>query len=216
VKTKKPRILVLASGDAESGGSGFQELVEFSRTTPAVLDADIVAVVSNHEFGGVRKRADKLGITFELMQAPWTAEKYRALVKKYKADYVMCSGWLKPVRGLPTKMVVNIHPEPLPETAGLHGDAVHQKVIELGLKQTAVTMHYVPDFDEAGYDTGERFFVFPMIVRDNETWEELKGRVNERERALQAYKLNQVVHEHIVLHDGKVHYRDNNPKQLFF
>ena len=44
----KPRILVFASGDKEGGGSGFQEMVEFSRTEPYVLDAIIVCVVSNH------------------------------------------------------------------------------------------------------------------------------------------------------------------------
>jgi folate-dependent phosphoribosylglycinamide formyltransferase PurN len=59
------RVLVFASGDEKGGGSGFQELVEFSKTNPPVLDAQIVGVISNHSHGGVRKRADALHISFE-------------------------------------------------------------------------------------------------------------------------------------------------------
>lgn len=44
----RQRILVLASGDKEGGGSGAQEMVEQSRTKPPILDADIVGFVSNN------------------------------------------------------------------------------------------------------------------------------------------------------------------------
>ena len=70
---RKLRVLVLASGDKTGGGSGFQELVEFSRTTPPVLDANIVAVVSNHEDGGVFKRARALGVEFICWPRTFTA-----------------------------------------------------------------------------------------------------------------------------------------------
>ena len=63
----KVRILVFASGDEKGGGSGFQELVEFSRTNPPVLDAQIVGVISNHPQGGVRRRADALHIPFRAL-----------------------------------------------------------------------------------------------------------------------------------------------------
>jgi len=48
-------LLIFASGTKEDGGSGFQALVENTKT--GILDARIVAVVSNHEHGGVRMRA---------------------------------------------------------------------------------------------------------------------------------------------------------------
>ena len=94
----KPRVLVLASGDKTGGGSGFQELVEFSRTEPPVLDADIVTVVSNHEQGGVRKRAQALEVTFHYWPGPFAPDGYNCLAGKYQADFVMCSGWLKLVQ----------------------------------------------------------------------------------------------------------------------
>ena len=59
------RVLAFASGDEKGGGSGFQELVEFSRTKPPVLDAQIVGVISNHQKGGVSRRAEALHIPFE-------------------------------------------------------------------------------------------------------------------------------------------------------
>ena len=68
------RVLVFASGDAKGGGSGFQELVEFSRTSPPVLDAQIIGVISNHQYGGVRKRADAFHISFEYWPGPYNAE----------------------------------------------------------------------------------------------------------------------------------------------
>ena len=50
----RPKIVVFASGTKDNGGSGFENLVEASRT--GILDAEIVAVVSNHERGGVREQ----------------------------------------------------------------------------------------------------------------------------------------------------------------
>lgn len=69
----KQRILVFASGSKDGGGSGFQEMVEYTRTTPAILDAEIVGVVSNHEKGGVYKKAKALGIEFFYWPGPFDA-----------------------------------------------------------------------------------------------------------------------------------------------
>src|SRR4030042_6276868 len=77
------RVLVFASGDEKGGGSGFQELVEFSRTVPPVLNAQIIGVICNHPHGGVRKRADALHIPFEYWFGPFDAKVYRTFVEKY-------------------------------------------------------------------------------------------------------------------------------------
>src|SRR4051812_22395405 len=93
-----PKLLIFASGSAEGGGSGFQNLVERSRE--GVLNAEIVGVVSNHERGGVYIKAKALNIPFLFFPQPYTAEKYQEIVKNFKADYVALSGWLKKVEGL--------------------------------------------------------------------------------------------------------------------
>ena len=56
MKTKS-RLLVFAAGTKDGGGSGFENLVKATMPVdghPSVLNAEIVAVVSNHEYGGVK------------------------------------------------------------------------------------------------------------------------------------------------------------------
>ena len=147
----KPKILVFASGDKDGGGSGFQEMVEQSRTDPAILDAEIVGVVSNHPLGGVYKKAKLLDIPFEYWPGPFAAAGYQSLVKKFQANYVMLSGWLKFVIGLDPARTINIHPGLLPRFGGpgMYGHHVHETVMDAYRKgkiiQSAVTMHFVDD-----------------------------------------------------------------------
>ena len=212
-------VLVLASGDPKGGGSGFQELVEFSRTNPPVLDAQIIGVVSNHQNGGVRRRADTLQIPFEYWSGPFDAKGYQALIDKYQPDFVMCSGWLKFVRGLDPARTVNIHPGPLPRFggAGMYGHHVHQAVIAAyrrgEITQSAVTIHFV---DEAAYDNGPVIFQMPVLIRPEDDAETLAKRVNEKERAWQSHILNLVVHRHIYLNNGQVAFSTDVPERLFY
>jgi len=215
----KVKVLVFASGDEKGGGSGFQELVEFSRTNPPVLDAEIVGVISNHPDGGVRKRADALCIPFEYWPGPFDATGYRTFVEKYRADFVMCSGWLKFVRGLDPAKTVNIHPGPLPQFGGpgLYGHYVHEAVMAAyrrgEITQSAVTMHFV---DETAYDHGPIFFQMPVLIRPDDDAETLAKRVNEKERAWQSNMLSLVVHRFIYLSNGQVFYKNDMPKRLFY
>jgi phosphoribosylglycinamide formyltransferase-1 len=213
------RVLVFASGDEKGGGSGFQELVEFSRTDPPVLDAQIIGVISNHQNGGVRKRTDTLHIPFDYWPGPYDAKGYRTFVEKYQADFVMCSGWLKFVRGLDPARTVNIHPGPLPRFGGtgMYGHHVHEAVMAAyhrgEIIQSAVTMHFV---DEAAYDHGPIIFQMPVLIRPDDDAETLAKRVNEKERAWQSHILNMVVHQHISLRKGQVVYESGKAKRLFY
>ena len=216
---RKVRILVFASGDAKGGGSGFQELVEFSRTNPPVLDAQIVGVVSNHKEGGVYNRAESLKIPFDYWPGPFDAKGYQAFVDKYQADFVMCSGWLKFVRGLDPARTVNIHPGPLPRFGGpgMYGHHVHEAVMAAfhrgEITQSAVTMHFI---DEMAYDHGPIIFQMPVLIRPDDDANSLARRVNEKERAWQSYILNLVVHGLIYLRDGQVVYKNIPGKRLFY
>jgi phosphoribosylglycinamide formyltransferase-1 len=212
-------VLVFASGDSKGGGSGFQELVEFSRTGPPVLDAQIIGVISNHSNGGVRRRADTLHIPFEYWPGPYDAKGYRTFVEKYQADFVMCSGWLKFVRGLDPAKTVNIHPGPLPQFGGpgMYGHHVHDAVIAAyhrgEITQSAVSMHFV---DEKAYDHGPIIFQMPVLIRPDDDAETLAKRVNEKERAWQSHILNLVIHRYIYLEDGQVVYKSETPRRLFY
>ena len=176
-----------------SGGSGFQELVEQSRVNPQILEAEIVGVISNRPEGGVFEKAKKLNIPFEYWAGPFTEKGYQNLVKKFQADYIMCSGWLKLVKGLDSARTINIHPGPLPKFGGpgMYGHFVHEMVIksfqEGKINQSAFTMHFVTE----KYDEGPIIFQMPVLIRKDDTPEILAQRVNEKERAFQ--RLDRVI-----------------------
>ncbi|MFC1700871.1 formyltransferase family protein [Patescibacteria group bacterium] len=195
-----PKIIIFASGTKNGGGSGFQELVENSRT--GILDAEIISVVSNYKEGGVQKKAKKLDVPFKYMSAPWSAEQYQELIKK--ADWVILSGWLKLAKGLNPQKTINIHPGPLPKFGGngMYGHYVHEAVIKAyqkgEIKNSAVSMHFVTE----KYDEGPIFFQYPVMIRKDDTSETLSARVNKIEHAWQSFITNLIIHEQIKW-DGK-------------
>jgi phosphoribosylglycinamide formyltransferase-1 len=200
---KLPKLLVFASGSKDGGGSGFQELVENSKTE--VLKAEIVGVVSNYPQGGVKEKAEKLGIKFEYFPGPFEAEEYQRIVKKYEADFVSLSGWIKLVKGLDPIKTINIHPAPLPKFGGkgMYGIHVHEAVIEAfkkgEVKNSAVSMHFATE----KYDEGPVFFEYPVRIRKGDTPETLQQRVNKIEHAWQSFITNLAVTEEIKWDGGK-------------
>lgn len=211
----KPRVLIFASGSAEGGGSGFENLVEASRG--GSLDAKIIAVVSNHENGGVRKRADKLGVQFFHFPKPWAGEEYQHFAQDTEADFFALSGWLKLVTGLDpstrfnSKTVFNIHPGPLPKFGGdgMYGHHVHEAVMAAfgrgEIKYSAVSMHFV----NGEYDRGPVFFQLKIKIRDDDTPETLAERVNQSEHRYQPQITSMVVND-LIRWDGI------NPSSLEF
>lgn len=209
----KPKILVFASGSADGGGSGFEKLVEASRNGP--LNAEIVAVVSNHLNGGVRKRANKLGIPFLYFLKPWDSEGYQRLARTTGADFFALSGWLKKVTGLDpktrfnSKTVFNIHPGPLPKFGGdgLYGHHVHEAVMAAfrrgEITHSAVSMHFVTE----EYDRGPVFLDCRVKINEDDTPESLARRVNDCEHYYQPRITNMVV-------NGLISWDGVNPNSL--
>lgn len=210
----KKRLLVFASGDKIGGGSGFQEMVERSRTNPQILEADIVAVVSNHANGGVKQKADMLGIPFVYFPGPFIAGEYQKIVRSWDPDYIMCSGWLKPISGLTESKVINIHPGPLPKFGGkgMYGHHVHEAVIAAyrrgEITQSAVSIHFV----NKEYDRGAGIVQIPVLIRPDDDAESLAARVLKVEHNYQSFILNEIIQGRIALanFDGDVYFEDKN------
>ncbi len=200
----KGKILVFASGDAKGGGSGFQELVENART--GVLEAEIVAVVSHHKNGGVKKRAKKLDVHFEYWPGPFDAKGYQRFFRKYGEPLVALSGWIKLVKGLALARIINIHPGPLPEFGGpgMYGHHVHEAVIkafeEGKISCSAVSMHFV----SSEYDRGPIFFQYPVLIRQDDTPDTLAARVNKIEHGWQSWVTNLILSGQIRLQGEKL------------
>ncbi len=190
----KPKLIVFASGTKTGGGSGFEVLVKSVEVGD--LDAEIVAVVSNHEHGSVRERADRLGVPFIHFPGPWSAENYREIVRQSGTEWVALSGWLKLVSGLDPRRTFNIHPGPVPEFGGkgMHGHHVHEAVMQAfhdgRIRESAISMHFVTE----EYDKGPVFFRCPIRILDTDTPDTLGARVNEAEHRWQPYITDLVVH----------------------
>ncbi len=197
----RKKVLVFASGDQNGGGSGFQEMVERSRTKPAILKADIVGVVSNYPAGGVYQKAQALNIPFKCFPGPFTAEEYDEIIEQFQPDYIMCSGWLKPMRGQEEGKVINIHPGPLPHFGGpgLYGHHVHEAVIAAfkrgEITQSAVSIHFVNE----EYDRGPGIVQIPVLIRPDDTAETLAARVLKVEHNYQSIVLNEIIHGRIFI-----------------
>ena len=202
---QKKRVFVFAAGTKDGGGSGVLNLYDQARVTSG-LNYEIIGVSSNHENGGVRRKAEGR-IPFRYFSSgTWSAEEYRSILNKFEPDLVALSGWLKPVRGIPAAMTINIHPGRLPAYGGkhMHGDAVHAAVLKNKEKFTAVTMHFVPDYDDVGYDRGPVFFEKLVPVLPDDTVETLRTRVNAVEHQWQPYLTHLVAHGYIALKEGQV------------
>ena len=196
---EKPNLLIFASGSKDGGGSGAQKLIENART--GILDANIVGLISNHPGGGVFEIANYFNVPFSVFYKPFTAEKYTEFTKRYKADFISLSGWVKFAQGVNPAKTINIHPGPLralpdePDFGGkdMYGHYVHEAVIEAfqegKIKISAVSMHFVTD----QYDRGPLFFKFPVYINQNDTPQDLAQRVNRHEHGWQSFITNLVV-----------------------
>ena len=207
IDIKKPKLIIFSSGTKTGGGSGFENLVKAQKS--GILNADIVAVVSNHEAGGVKEKAGRLGIPFILFEAPFDADGYQKILRDSGAEWVALSGWLKLVSGLDPAKTFNIHPGPLPKFGGkgMYGHHVHEAVMESfkrgEVTHSAVTMHFVTPV----YDEGPILFSFPVEILQSDTAETLGKRVLEVEHKWQPKITNMVV-------NGEISWDGKDPKSL--
>ena len=203
----KPKLIIFASGTATSGGSGFEKLCLAKQS--GELNAEIVAVVSNRENGGVRKHAQTYGIPFIYFNGPWTSEEYQKIIKDTGAEYVSLSGGLRLLTGLDPRKTFNIHPGPLPQFGGqgMYGHHVHEAVMDAYHKGEAthsgVTMHFVT----GEYDKGPTILSIPIEISPDDTPETLGKKVNQQEHLWQAKITDMVV-------NGKISWDGKNPDSI--
>ena len=203
-------LLVFAKGTPNGGGSGVRMLIK--AVMEEELKANIVGVVSEHENGGARIIADGSNTPFYLFQGPWTAERYQELVRMSGAEFVACSGWLKPVVGLSPAKTFNNHPGPLPRFGGkgMYGHHVHQAVLKafrLGeIDRTQMCMHFVTE----RYDEGPVIFRADVEIDPHgttDTVDTLQARVLETEHYWQWRVTQRVL-------NGEIHWDGKDPSTL--
>ena len=173
------RLVVLASGT----GTTLQAVLDACRD-PA-YGAVVVAVGVDRFDTGAQRRADIAGVpvfTVRLQDFP-TRERFDAAViaeiERFSPDLVVLAGYMK-VLGpavVARFQMVNTHPSLLPSFPGAH--AVRD-ALEHGVKVTGVTVHSVDE----GVDTGPILAQEPVYVRDGDTEDSLRERIQSVERGL--------------------------------
>ena len=215
----RPRLIVFASGKKAGGGSGFENLVQAKKT--GALDAEIVAVVCNHEKGEVRERAERLGVPFihfdPSPQHPhipkYMSMSYKDVVEKSGADWAALSGWLKLVKGLDPRKTFNIHPALLSQLNGrfgghgMYGRKVHEAVkqaLDAGeITESGFTMHFVTD----EMDGGEIFFEHRVPLKKGMSVADIEKVIRKAEHEWQPRITNMVVR-------GEIRWDGKDPKTL--
>jgi len=178
------RLVVLISGN----GSNLQAILDASRHR--ILDAQVVAVISNRKDAYGLQRAEKAGVpVHHLSLKKWLEEgkdrrAYDAalaeIVAQYDPDLIVLAGWMLVLSAefldrFPWR-VVNLHPA-LPGTfPGTHAiEDAYTAYKEGKVKKTGVMVHLVPD---EAVDAGPVIESEEVAISPNDTLESLRARIH--------------------------------------
>lgn len=210
-RTSPLRVAVLASGR----GSNLQAILDAIESR--VLQAQIVAVISNKKDAVALERARKHGLPDLFVDPkpfsgrPDNREAYdRALLEvleQRQVELVLLAGYMKIVTSVLVhayaNRMMNIHPSLLPSFPGLE---VQKKAIDWGCKLAGCTVHFVTE----GVDEGPIILQAAVPILDNDTPEALAVRILEQEhkiypRAVQLFAEGRlkVDGRRVLIEDGK-------------
>lgn len=175
------RIGALASG----GGSNVQSIIDQIET--GKLHAEIVVLLSDNPDAGVLQRAERHGITHQVIEphAFQAREDHdRAMIralKEHNVNLVVLAGYMRVispefVASFPGR-IMNIHPALLPSFPGIH---VQQKAVDYGVRFSGCTVHFVDE----GTDTGPIIIQAVVPVLPGDTGETLGCRILKQEHRI--------------------------------
>jgi len=176
------KLAVILSGS----GSTLQNILD--RIDDGQLDASVSCVVSSRSDAYGLERAEHAGIPKAVVARKDHAdtatfgEAIWQVIDPYKVDLVVMAGFmcLLPVPESYTNRIINVHPALIPAFCGkgMYGSHVHEAVIESGVKETGVTVHFVDNV----YDHGPIIVQRTVPVLDDDTVDTLQARVQAEER----------------------------------
>ncbi|RYZ00680.1 MAG: phosphoribosylglycinamide formyltransferase [Chitinophagaceae bacterium] len=172
------RIAVFASGS----GSNAERIIRHFEGHPTVR---VVLLVCNKPQAGVRARAAALGVPELLIERGrfLSGDAYLPELKAAGVTFIVLAGflWKVPVALIEAfpRRIVNIHPALLPAFGGkgMWGAHVHRAVLEAGVPESGISIHYVDEH----YDHGDNIFQARCAVLPGDTPDTLAARVHELE-----------------------------------
>ena len=171
-------IVIMASGS----GTNAQRIIEYFQGHQGI---DFPLLLTNNPQAGVIGRAQRLNITFMIMEREvWAdGEALEMVLKNYNPDLIVLAGYLKKIpkevieqwRG----RIVNIHPSLLPAYGGkgMYGQNVHEAVIAAGDSYSGITIHLV---DEE-YDQGQILLQEKLEIQQGWGVPDLQAAIHELE-----------------------------------
>ena len=175
------RLGVLISGS----GTNLQAILDASDA--GTLDAEVVAVVSNHAaaFGLERARRHGIDAIFIDRAAFESPREYNAAIRdafrERDVEIVVMAGYMrllgKQVLDTYPNRVLNIHPALLPSFAGAHGIS---DAFESGVKVTGVTVHFANE----NFDEGPILAQEPVRIDEDDTLQTLEAKIHDVEHRL--------------------------------
>ena len=180
-KSHLPRIVVLISGK----GSNLQSFIDAIQMH--VIDAEIVAVISNNPGVLGLERAEKHGIPTQVVNHRDYPERENfdaalaEAVESYRPNLVLLAGFMRIltpdfVEKFKGRMM-NIHPSLLPKYPGLH---THQRAIDAGDTVAGTTVHFVT----TELDGGPAVIQAEVPIEEGDDAETLGARVFEQEHLI--------------------------------
>jgi phosphoribosylglycinamide formyltransferase-1 len=174
------RLAVCVSG----GGTTLQNLIE--RIADGRLRAQVVQVIASRPDIGAIPKAEAANLPVAVVTRKGkTLDAFSSAIfdaiRSAHADLVILGGFLNLIEIPPdyAGRVLNIHPSLLPSFcgAGFHGSAVHEAVLDFGVKVSGCTVH----FADATYDTGPIIVQTAVPVLEHDTPATLAARVFDAE-----------------------------------
>lgn len=175
---KSKNIAIFASGS----GTNAENIIRYFNLNSKVK---VSKIYTNNAEAGVINRATNLNVSVFIFNKE--DFKYSTIILddllSEKIDLIVLAGflWLIPENIIANfkNKIINIHPALLPKYGGkgMYGNFVHSKVIEMGEKESGITIHYVND----KYDDGNIIFQAKCEVVINETPESLAQKIHKLE-----------------------------------
>ena len=142
---KKLRVGVLASG----GGTDLQSIIDASEKE--MIDAEVVAVISDNKDAFCLKRAEKHNIHWFFVNPAGKSndehdKEVDKILENHKVDLVVGAGYMRIITPCFVKKwygkLINIHPALLPSFKGVNGQG---DAINYGVKISGCTTHFMDD-----------------------------------------------------------------------
>lgn len=200
-------IVVLISGT----GSNLQSLID--ARDDGTLEVTIRRVISNRPRApGLTRaeRADIQAVALDHRRFDTRGDFDAALIKSIEAarpELVVLAGFMRIltddfVDRFQGRMI-NLHPSLLPAYRGLH---TYERCLADGVSEHGTSVHFVT----RELDGGPVIAQAPVAVRDGDTPDSLRARVQAREHALLPEVLRWFSHGRVALKEGRVHF-DGQP-----